>query len=306
MPKPSQVIHPGQLSSTSDNPVDLSNSFKHQKLSAKHQFSFPVGNNRFRISGRTNYSAVSSRFCKTLVFAMWGRIWGFGNKGGIVILIHKVSRTNFTKFFIFYIFFDTRIAYAFYLLFTCHRLIFVLSRGSEEFVSASGPDTSLVSNRVTETCLSSITKWCCWEVVRWSTWMVSQAAFSSNGLKSLTVCLAKSAQTGKIVRPRKILFRKKRRHNRLTVSFLLMKYQVTWLWMASVLSFTRSNTSWGNWETLVIKTNSTIIVHSLKIIILFPHPINPIYGRQRSFEVPRSVKLHKSCPHRVADSLFTV
>lgn len=117
---------------------------------------------------------------------------------------------------------------------------------------------------------------------------------------------AKAAQTGKIVRPRKILFRKKRRHKRLTVSYLLMKCQVTWLWMAGVLSFTRSNTSWGNWETLVIKTNSTIIVHSLKIIILFPHPINPIYGRQRSFEVPRSVKLHKSCPHRVADSLFTV
>jgi len=105
---------------------------------------------------------------------------------------------------------------------------------------------------------------------------------------------APAAQTGKIVSWEQFLFpRKKRRHNRLTISFSLMKCQVTWLWMASVLSFTRSNTSWGNWETFVIKTNSTIIVHSFKIIILFPHSINPIYGGQRSFEVPRSVKLHK-------------
>lgn len=128
MPQPTQVIDPGQLSSTSDNPVDPSNSFKHQKLSAKHQFSFPVGNNIFRISGRTTYSAVSSRFCETLV---WRCKEGFGDMvtKGNCNPDSKGFTHEFYKILYIYIFFDTRIVYAFYLLFTCHRLIFVLITG---------------------------------------------------------------------------------------------------------------------------------------------------------------------------------
>ena len=53
-----------------------------------------------------------------------------------------------------------------------------------------------------------------------------------------------------------------------------------------------------------------IITHSLTINYSSLDPINPIYGAKRSFEVLRSVKLNKSCPHRsqtkVADSLFIV
>lgn len=98
----------------------------------------------------------------------------------------------------------------------------------------------------------------------------------------------------------------------LTISSLI-KCQVTWLWNRRHKYYLShiQNTNWrGNWERFAKKKQNSIITVCSHNNYSFLHSVNPIYGTKRSFEVLRSVKLHKSCLHwrqtKAADSLFTV
>ena len=75
-----------------------------------------------------------------------------------------------------------------------------------------------------------------------------------------------------------------------------MKCQVTWLWKGIIywqkcyLSHVQTRIEEIELNSCYENKRNNDCALSLTIIILYPHPINPIYGANRSFEVLRSVK----------------
>ena len=186
-------------------------------------FSFPADNNRFRNDvNRTKFSASVSQGCKALV-SFIVRVLGESTKG-IVIPFHASHTLRDTNHGVCLL-----VAFhASHTSFCSHHGVRMCTRPLRIYFWAS-VILSLLSTELQRMCLD---RWCCWGILLIQSFWTVRVQFERfeivNGLFLRRKLRAATVQTGKIVY-RKILFRKKRRHNRLTISFSLMKCQVTWL-----------------------------------------------------------------------------